>query len=94
MITLPVIGEPFCRIAIDIVGPLPRSRSGNKYVLVMCDFAMRYLEAVPLKSIEAEVIAEEIMVIFSRVGLPEEILTDQGCNFQSEQQAELYQLFT
>ena len=46
LIPLPIIGEPFRRIAMDIVGPLPRSRSGNKYVLVVCDYATRYPEAV------------------------------------------------
>ena len=45
---LPVIDEPFECIAMDIVGPLPRSNSGNKYVLVVCDYATRYPEAVPL----------------------------------------------
>lgn len=92
MIPLPVIEEPFSRVAMDIVGPLPRSRSGNRYILVLCDYATRYPEAVPLKSIDAEMVAEELAVIFSRVGLPQEILTDQGSNFQSQLLAELYQL--
>ena len=34
LIPLPIIDEPFSRIAMDIVGPLPRSRSGKKYILV------------------------------------------------------------
>ena len=51
---LPIIEEPFGRIAMDIVGPLPRSRSGNKY-------ATRYPEAVALKSIDAEHVAEELI---------------------------------
>ena len=54
---------------MDIVGPLPHSRSGNKYVLVMCYNATRYPEAVPLKSIGAEMIAEN----FTHVGIPEGI---------------------
>ena len=37
-------------------------------------------------------IAEELMVIFSCVGIPKEILTDQGSNFQSGLLAELNQL--
>ena len=36
---------------MDIVGPLSRSRSGNKYVLVVCDYGTRYPEAVPLWNI-------------------------------------------
>ena len=36
--------EPFERIAIDIVGPLPRSRKGYQYVLVIYDYATWYPE--------------------------------------------------
>ena len=92
MVPLPVVDGPFTRVAMDIVGPLPRSRSGNRYVLVMCDYATRYPEAVPLRNINAETIMEELVRIFARVGLPQEILTDQGSNFQSQLSQELYKL--
>ena len=77
---------------MDIVGPLPRSRSGNRYVLVICDYATRYPEAIALHSIDAEHVAEELIKVFSRVGVPQEILTDQGSNFTSQLLAELYRL--
>lgn len=48
LIPLPVVGEPFERIVMDIVGPLRQSSSGNKYILVVCDYATRYPEAIPL----------------------------------------------
>ena len=92
MMPLPVIAEPFSRIAMDIVGPLPRSRSGNRYVLVICDYATRYPEAVALRSIDAENVAEELVRMFARVGIPQEILTDQGSNFTSQLLAEIYRL--
>ena len=92
LMPLPIIDEPFGRIAMDIVGPLPRSRSGKKYILVICDYATRYPEAIALKSIEAECIAEELMKVFARVGVPKEILTDQGSNFTSQLLMELYRL--
>lgn len=92
LVPLPIIGQPFERIAMDIVGPLPRSRNGNRYILVVCDYATRYPEAVPLRTIDAERIAEELVGIFARVGLPGEILTDQGSNFMSQLLKELYKL--
>ncbi|KAL5481930.1 hypothetical protein EMCRGX_G022205 [Ephydatia muelleri] len=52
LISLAIVDEPFKRIAMDIVGPLPRSRSGNRYVLVICDYATRYPEAVAMRTIE------------------------------------------
>jgi len=92
MIPLPVVEEPFQRIAMDIVGPLPRSRSGNRYVLVVCDYATRYPEAVALRNTDAESVAEELVKLFARVGIPMEILTDQGTNFTSQLLAEVYKL--
>ena len=81
---LPIVDEPFQKVAMDIVGPLPRSSSGNKYVLVLCDYGTRYLEAVLMRAVDAESVAEELVKIFARVGLPGEILTDQGANFMHQ----------
>ena len=58
---------------MDIVGPLPRNRSGNQYVLVICDYATRYSEAIPLQSIDAAHVAEELIKVFARVSVPQEI---------------------
>ena len=92
LIPLPVIEEPFSRIALDIFGPLPRSRSGNRFVLVICDYATRYPEAIPLRSVDAEHVAEQLVQVFSRVGIPQEIMSDQGSNFMSALLAEMYGL--
>ncbi|CAM5103968.1 unnamed protein product [Natator depressus] len=81
---LPIIEEPFQKVAMDIVGPLSKTtRSGKKYILVVVDFATLYPEAVPLASIEADTVADALLTIFSRVGSPREVLTDQGSNFMS-----------
>ena len=77
---------------MDIVGPLPRSRSGNRFILVICDYATRYREAIPLRSTDAVHVAEELVQMFTRVGVPQEILTDQGSNFTSQLLVELYHL--
>ena len=92
LIPLPIISQPFKRIAMDIVGPLPRSRQGNRFVLVICDYATRYPEAVPMKNVDAGSVVEELIKVFSRVGVPQEILTDQGTNFTSKLLTELYKM--
>ena len=77
MIPLPNIDVPLKQIAMDIVGPLDRSESGCHFILVICDYAPRYPEAgylIALKSTEAEVLAQELMKLFSRVVIPEQIL--------------------
>lgn len=66
-----------------IVGPLPKSSRGHCYILDILDYATRYPEAVPLRSANAKVVAREMFLLFSRVGLPREVLTDQGSCFMS-----------
>jgi len=90
LIPLPIVSTPFQKIVMDIVGPLPRSRNGHCYILVICDYAIRYPEAIPLRSIDTEHIAGELINVFTRVGIPKEILTDQGSNFTSKLLMELY----
>ena len=49
----------------------------------MCDYGTKYPEAIPLKTIDAETVANALIDIFSRTGIPREILSDQGSNFMS-----------
>ncbi|XP_071101021.1 uncharacterized protein [Haliotis cracherodii] len=81
---MPLIEVPFERIAVDLIGPLyPVTDKGNRYLLTVVDYATRYPEAVPLPRIETEYVAEALFEIFSRVGIPKEILTDMGAQFTS-----------
>ncbi|KAI2645182.1 Retrovirus-related Pol polyprotein [Labeo rohita] len=92
LIPLPIIGVPFERIGMDIVGPLPRSGRGHEHILVIVDYATRYPEAVPLRRATSKAIARELFLLSSRVGLPSEILTDQGTPFMSRLMADLCRL--
>ncbi|XP_077987242.1 uncharacterized protein LOC144441327 [Glandiceps talaboti] len=67
LIPMPVLEEPFQRIAMDMIGPLPRTARGNRYVLTIIDYATRYPEAIPVPTLEAERIAEELVTVYSRV---------------------------
>lgn len=81
---MPLIDEPFQRVAVDQVGPLsPITDKGNCYILTLVDYATCYLEAIALPSIETERIAEALIEIFSRMGLPREMLKDRGAQFTS-----------
>ena len=51
---MPIVTEPFSRVAVDLVGPiLPRSAQGNRYILTLIDFTTGFPEAVPLKDIDS-----------------------------------------
>ena len=59
----------------DLVGPIePRSDKKSRYILIMIDYATRYPEAVALPGIETERVAEALITMFSRVGIPSEML--------------------
>ena len=78
---IPVITEPFEKVAFDIVGPFPRSKNGYKYVLSAICLASRFPEAIGLKDVRAETVAESMIEIFSPTGVPRQLLTDQGSQF-------------
>ena len=81
---MPLIDVPFDRVAMDLIGPIhPASASGSCYILTVIDYATRYPGAVALKTIETERVAESLLKIYSRVGIPREVLTDQGTQFVS-----------
>ena len=81
---MPLIETPFRRVAVDLVGPIaPCTDRGGRYILTLVDYATRYPEATVLKNIEAETVAEALVTMFTRVGVPEEVLSDQGSQFMS-----------
>ena len=58
----------------------------------MVDYATHYLEALPLCAATAKAVARGLMLLFSRVGTTQEILTDQGSYFMSRVLKELLRL--
>ena len=75
MSKMPIISEPFSRIAIDIVGPItPATNRGHKYILTVIDLATRYPEAIPLRNIDTVTIAESLVEVFCRVGVPRDLM--------------------
>ncbi len=85
-----VITPLFTRIAMDIVGPLEKSTAGYQYILVVCDYATQFPKAFPLWSITTPKLISALVQLFSQVGFPEEILTNQGTNFTSRLMSQLH----
>ena len=75
---------PLERIQIAILGPLPETNKGNKYVAVVVDMYTKWPEAYALPDQEANTVAQTVMDNFvCRFGCPRGILGDQGRNFES-----------
>ena len=81
---LPIIANPFQCIAMDIFGPLARTKDGNKYILMTMDYAIRWPKACALKNCTADTVVNCLIDLCAMAGIPQELLTDNGTNFISK----------
>ena len=85
-------GRPWQKVAVDLVGPMPETSRGNKWILVLMDHFTRWQDAIPLTEATAPVVASTLDErVFCYLGLPEQLHTDQGAQFESQLLAELCQ---
>ena len=95
LMEMPLIDTPFQRVAVDLIGPIePRSNAGKRYILTLVDYTTRYPEAIALSNIDTVCVAEAMIEIFSRVGIPKEIVTDRGSQFTSGMMQEVHRLLS
>ena len=69
-------------IAVDIL-EVPVYRNNNRYLLVIQDYFTKWAEAIPLPNQTAVVITTELVKLFSTLGIPEILHSDQGRSFES-----------
>ena len=71
-------------MAVDLMGLLTESKSGNCYVMVEGDYFSRWMEAIPVPNQKATTIAEKLVdEVFLRFSPPEQLHSDQGRQFES-----------
>ena len=88
------VGAPLDRIGVDLMGPLPVTDQGNRYLLVIVDYFTRWAEAFSLPDQQAETVARTLVLEFvCRYGAPLELHSDQGRNFESALFQEVCRLF-
>ena len=76
-------------VGVDVLGPLPQTKKGNKYVIVITDYLTRFVLAVATRDQTAETTAHALMEKFLEYGLPERLITDNGPNFRSRVLAQM-----
>ncbi|KAK2919003.1 hypothetical protein Q8A73_003374 [Channa argus] len=80
------------RVGVDILGPFPTTEAGNRYILVAMDYFTKWPEAYAVPDQTATTAAQRLVEdMFSRFGVPEELHSDQGRNFESRLFAEVCQ---
>jgi len=87
-------GSSFDKVAMDIVGPLPKTERGNEYILTLQDQLTKFCMGIPLPDQTSETIAEAFVDRFICVlGAPKAILTDQGRNFINDLMKKVAKIF-
>ena len=72
----------FEKISMDIVGPLPETKSGNLYILTIQDNFTKYSLEILLPNHQAGTITDAFVKKFICIfGSPKGVLTDQGRDF-------------
>jgi hypothetical protein len=85
---IPIPEQRFTHVHVDLVGPLPTSAEGFKYLFTMVDRSSRWLEAAPWKTMAAEDCVDALISSWvARFGVPTIITSDQGLQFTSSQAA-------
>jgi len=51
---IPAFSEPFSRVLVYCVRPLPKTKVGNQYLLTIVCMSTRFTEAFPFKIIKAK----------------------------------------
>jgi len=84
------VGAPMQRCGMDLQGPFPESRSGNKYVLVVQDYYSKWVELYGIADKQATTVAGYLVRdFFTRFGACERLHSDQGMEFDNKLTKEL-----
>lgn len=89
---MPIVATPFERIGVDLIGHITLSTGGHQFILVVVDYATQYPEAMALRTASASAVAQGLATLFTRVGSPKQVVTDQGIVFMGKMFKALAQL--
>lgn len=81
---IPKIEIPFHTLHADHLGPFPRSKRRNAYILVIVDAYTKYVSLTPVKSTKTKETIKAFRNLFSYFGSPTRIITDRGTSFTSK----------
>ncbi|KRY42383.1 Retrovirus-related Pol polyprotein from transposon [Trichinella spiralis] len=87
-------GYPLQRVGMDILGPLEKTPSGNRYVLVLTDYFTKWTAAFPLANMEASTVAKVLVEKYiAYFGAPDYLHSDQRRSFEASVVLEMCRLF-
>jgi hypothetical protein len=69
---------------IDTIGPLTPDADGNTFIIVVIDMFTRWVELKATNNTTAATAAEFLFSLLGRYGIPKQILTDNGTQYQND----------
>lgn len=79
-----VAERPLEKVFIDYVGPFPRSKLGNKFLLVCVDAFSKFVWLFPLRNATAQLTVNALRTqLFQHIGIPATLVSDNGTQFLS-----------
>lgn len=85
-----IVTRPFEKIFIDYIGPLPRSKSGNKYILTITDSFSKYTVILASRNTTAKTTVSLLKKgLFSYFGFPKYLVSDNASPFRSNEFSEM-----
>ena len=88
------VNKVFDRWHMDIIGPLPKSKEGFQYILLVVESLSKWSEAIPMETMEASTVAKHLFSqVIARYGAPRILVSDRGRNFMSKLVKALCEMF-
>lgn len=82
LVQTPVMAQRFETLSVDLFGPLPETKTGEKWIYVIEDPTTKWIELFALKVASAEVCARVLIdEIILRYGTPRRVISDNGTQF-------------
>ena len=79
------VSFPMDRIVTDLLGPLPQTKRGSKYILCVQDSFTKFVEIYPLPDQKSSTVAQKLVhEFYSRYGCSLDIHSDKGSTYTSE----------
>ena len=89
---IPVTASFWHQVGVDLVGPLPATVSGYKYILTCCCYFTKWAEAIPIKDKTAYTVASALYKLQCEKGAAAVFIHDQGTEFINQVNDELCRL--
>ena len=94
MVSHPKATRPWEVISADLMGPLPRSKAGNSFILVVTDYLSKFALVFPLRRSSAELVVRKLEEdVFLLFGVPRVLIVDNGPQFRGKQLQKLAQTY-